>query len=79
MTNRARERGMGKYAMRRALLFLPTLLLGDFLKRMSLMAIASPQRGEVGGGNCVGRDLAAARLPAAPPPTWPPPAGGFLG
>ena len=25
--------------------------LGDFLKRTSLMAIASPQRGEVGGGN----------------------------
>src|SRR6266705_2737686 len=43
---------------------------------MSLMTIASPQRGEVGGGNYVGSDLAAARAPAAPPPTWPPPAGG---
>ena len=27
------------------------VMLGDFLKRTSLLAIASPHRGEVGGGN----------------------------
>ena len=32
------------------------------------MAIASPQRGEVGGGNCVGSDLATASDQAAAPP-----------
>jgi hypothetical protein len=38
--------------------------------------LASPQRGEVGGGNRVDGILPRALSPAGPPPTSPPPAGG---
>src|SRR5262245_335147 len=49
--------------------------LGDFLKRTPLIAIASLQRGEVGGENGGGSARAAARSPAVPPPTCLPPLG----
>src|SRR5215475_889879 len=58
--------------------------LGDFCKRTSHLGVlgaralllASPQRGEVGGGKPRHALRASVPLPAPPPPTSPPPAGG---
>src|SRR5262245_16367409 len=54
----------------------PLPALGDFLKRTSAMAIASSQRGEVGGGNEVGSGKDAVWPPTAAAPHLHPPRWG---
>ena len=49
--------------------------LRRFLKK-NVPRLASPQRGEVGGGNCAAGVLPSTPRPTRQPPTWPPPAGG---
>jgi len=65
------------YARSRESALEPLPALGDFLKRTSAMAIASSQRGEVGGGNEVGSGKDAVWPPTAAAPHLHPPAGGM--